>query len=393
MTDAISVEGVSKTYRLWHERNDSLKGFLLRRRAGRWEDLKVLDTVSFNVPAGSTFGLLGSNGAGKSTTLKLLARIIVPDEGTITVNGKVSALLELGAGFHPELSGRENIFLNGAILGLSRKMLRTRFEEIVEFAGLTEFIDNQVKTYSSGMFARLGFAVAVNVDPDVLLIDEVLAVGDAEFQRKCHMKIADLRSAGRTVVLVTHDLNVVRDLCERVAWIDHGRVRDVGPAKSIVEAYLSSVHPDVVVDDHGRMRTGTGRLRIDRVDVCGPRDGGQVVTGQPYRLLFRVGSIPEPADLVLRVDIRRADGLLVAGSGTIPLGTLDEPRPLGLTIEYSGSSFSLLPDSYALTTSLFDHRRGELLDEVEQLTFDVAPGGEDGATGVVSLGGAWRVTA
>jgi ABC-2 type transport system ATP-binding protein len=184
-TPVITVDHVSKRFRLYHERNQSLKASVLRGGRARFEEFWALDDVSFEVPEGSTFGLIGENGSGKSTLLKCIARILRPDKGSISARGKLSALLELGAGFHPELSGRENVYLNGSILGLSKKQLDERFDEIVAFAGIEHFIDTPVKNYSSGMYVRLGFSVAINVDPDLLLIDEVLAVGDAEFQRKC----------------------------------------------------------------------------------------------------------------------------------------------------------------------------------------------------------------
>ena len=182
------------------------------------------------MPTGSTFGVIGSNGSGKSTLLKCLAGILQPEKGSVTVKGRVSALLELGAGFHPELSGRENVFLNGAILGLSKKEITARFDDIVEFAGLEEFIDTPVKNYSSGMFVRLGFAVAANVEPEVLLIDEVLSVGDESFQRRCAEKIDEFRRDGRTIVFVSHGLGQVAQLCEDAAWIDKGELREIGPA-------------------------------------------------------------------------------------------------------------------------------------------------------------------
>ena len=205
---AVEVVDVSKKFRLFKERNNSLKATIMRGRRVIAEDFWALKDVSFEVYEGETFGLIGENGSGKSTMLKCLTKILRPNEGTVMVNGKVSALLELGAGFHPELTGRENVFLNGAILGLSQKELRRRFDDIVDFAGVGAFIDEPVKNYSSGMYVRLGFSVAINVDPDVLLVDEVLAVGDEGFQRKCNEKFAELRNQGKTIVLVTHGLGV-----------------------------------------------------------------------------------------------------------------------------------------------------------------------------------------
>ena len=222
---AVSASGLWKNFRLYHERNQFLKAAILRGRRARYEEFWALKDVSFEVPTGTTFGVIGHNGSGKSTLLKTLTGILVPDQGEVRTVGRVSALLELGAGFHPELSGRENVFLNGAILGLKRKEIEKRFDDIVEFAGLEQFIDSPVKNYSSGMFVRLGFAVAANVEPDVLLIDEVLSVGDENFARKSAEKIDQFRRDGRTIVFVSHGLDSVEALCETVAWLDHGEIQ------------------------------------------------------------------------------------------------------------------------------------------------------------------------
>ena len=231
---AVSVTDLWKSYRLYHERNQYLKAAILKGRRARYEEFWALKDVAFEVPTGSTFGVIGANGSGKSTLLKCLAGILEPEKGGVEVNGRISALLELGAGFHPELSGRENVFLNGAILGLSKKEITARFDDIVEFAGLEEFIDTPVKNYSSGMYVRLGFAVAANVDPEVLLVDEVLSVGDESFQRRCAEKIDEFRRDGRTIVFVSHGLAQVGQLCEDAAWIDKGELREIGPADEVI---------------------------------------------------------------------------------------------------------------------------------------------------------------
>lgn len=238
---AVDVNHVSKKFRLYHERNQSLKSAIMRRRLSVHEDFWALKDVSFEVPTGSTFGLIGANGSGKSTLLKCLARILFPEEGSITAFGKVAGLLEVGSGFHPELSGRENVFLNGSILGMRRKEIESKFDEIVEFSGVEQFIDQPVKNYSSGMYVRLGFAIAINVDPDVLVVDEVLAVGDAEFQEKCHQKFRDFRSAGKTVILVSHSMDIVRNMCDHAAWLSHGSLKAVGDADETVAAYMGSL--------------------------------------------------------------------------------------------------------------------------------------------------------
>jgi ABC-type polysaccharide/polyol phosphate transport system ATPase subunit len=197
--------------------------------------------VSFSVPQGCTFAVVGRNGSGKSTALKLVAGITKPTSGSVSVNGRVSALIELGAGFHPEISGRENVFINGIMLGLSKREISERFDEIVEFAELKEFIDAPVKTYSSGMYMRLGFAVAIHVDPDVLLVDEVLAVGDEGFTHKCLDKFAEFRRLGKTILLVTHSLGLVERFCDQALWLDHGRVQGQGDPRRVIDAYLASV--------------------------------------------------------------------------------------------------------------------------------------------------------
>lgn len=238
---AVRVENVSKKFRLYKERNQTIKSAVMRGRTSVHEDFWALNDVSFNVTAGSTFGLIGSNGSGKSTLLKCLARIYQPEKGSIVATGKVAALLEVGSGFHHELSGRENVFLNGSILGMSKKEITSKFDEIVDFSGVEQFIDQPVKNYSSGMYVRLGFAIAINVNPDVLIVDEVLAVGDAEFQQKCYQKFSDFKKAGRTVILVSHSMDTVQSMCDKAAWLSHGNMMAVGEAEPTIKAYLDSL--------------------------------------------------------------------------------------------------------------------------------------------------------
>jgi ABC-type polysaccharide/polyol phosphate transport system ATPase subunit len=246
MTPAITLDRVTKVYRRYGGRQfATLKSALLQRSILRdlqpEETFQALTDVSFTVPKGSTFGVIGRNGSGKSTALKLVAGITKPTSGTVDVVGRISALIELGAGFHPEISGRENVFINGIMLGLTKREIQNRFDEIVDFAELREFIDAPVKTYSSGMYMRLGFAVAINVDPDVLLVDEVLAVGDEGFTHKCLDKFGEFRRRGKTILLVTHSLNMVERFCDDAVWIDAGAKRAEGDPKRVVGAYLSFV--------------------------------------------------------------------------------------------------------------------------------------------------------
>jgi len=248
----IKFSKVSKRFILHHERPRSFQDvmvslFGLRSLSKRGvamprpanEEFWALRDVNFSIYAGEAVGIIGENGSGKSTTLKLISRILEPTTGGVSVRGKVSALLELGTGFHPELTGRENVFLNGSLLGLSRKEMASRYDAIVDFSEIGEFIDTPIKHYSSGMVMRLGFAVAINVDPDILLTDEVLAVGDEAFQRKCLDYIAKLRSRGVTIVFVSHALEAVRTLCSRAIWLDHGRMIADGPAGQVVDQYLT----------------------------------------------------------------------------------------------------------------------------------------------------------
>ncbi|WP_403023469.1 ABC transporter ATP-binding protein [Salinibacterium sp. GXW1014] len=239
---AVRVDHVSKSFRMYHERNQTLKSAIMRGRTSVHEDFWALQDVSFDVPEGSTFGLIGSNGSGKSTLLKCLAKIYHPNKGTITHYGKLAAMLEVGSGFHHELSGRENIYLNGSILGMSRKEIDRKFDDIVGFSGVEQFIDQPVKNYSSGMYVRLGFSVAINVDPDILVVDEVLAVGDAEFQKKCFDKFAEFKRSGKTVILVSHSMDSVRSMCDHAAWLNKGTLEAVGEAQPTIEAYEASLN-------------------------------------------------------------------------------------------------------------------------------------------------------
>lgn len=239
---AIVVDDVSKQFRLYKERAGSLKEMLTSRNFGRYEEFWALRNVSLTVEQGSVFGLVGHNGSGKSSLLRLIAGIQRPTSGRITTNGRISALLELGAGFHPDLTGRENIYLNAAILGISRAETDRIIDDIIDFSGLAPFIDSPVRHYSSGMYVRLGFAVAVHVNPQVLIIDEVIAVGDEEFQRRCFEYLYKLRNDGVTILLVTHGLELVRTMCDHAVWLEHGQVRSEGKAAEVVSDYLNEVN-------------------------------------------------------------------------------------------------------------------------------------------------------
>lgn len=242
MSYKIRLENVYVQYRIPSERIGTLKEYLIKRLQGKVKHKKffALHNVSIEINEGEVFGVIGHNGAGKSTMLKLFARVLPPSIGRIEIKGSVSPLLELGAGFHPELSGRENVFLNGALLGFSREEMRKKFDSIVDFSGLPNFIDAPIRTYSSGMWARLGFAVATATRPDILLVDEVLAVGDEEFQKKCFDRIEEFRNNGTTIVIVAHSMQTIKDRCSRVSWLDHGELKYIGDPEEAISRYRKS---------------------------------------------------------------------------------------------------------------------------------------------------------
>ncbi len=395
MSAVITVDDVSKQYRLYHERNQSLKAAIMRRARVKYEEFWALRDVSFEVPQGTTFALIGENGSGKSTMLKCIAHILRPEKGRITTKGKISALLELGAGFHPELTGRENIFLNGSILGLSKKQLSQRFDEIVDFAGLEHFIDTPVKNYSSGMYVRLGFSVAINVDPDILLIDEVLAVGDAEFQRKCMEKFDDFQESGKTVVIVSHAVDSIRNLCDTVGWLEHGLLRRLGPSSEVVDEYLTESHTDRVEDGSHGTRWGTGEARVEKIEVLDAsgepvkrvRTGDTVV----FRFHYKANAlITKP---VWGMALYTLDGVWVTGPSTREVGLFPERLEPGAEgwVDLRVDRLLLLPGTYDVSASLFNITGATVYDMRHRaLRFDVEFGDPHEEYGFVSLGGAWE---
>lgn len=239
--NAIEVRNVKKKFKIYYDKGSDLKDRILFRNRSHYEDRWVLKGISFNVKKGEAVGLVGHNGCGKSTTLKLLTKILYPDYGTIEMCGRVSSLIELGAGFHPDMSGRENIYTNASIFGLTKKEIDSRMEQIISFSELEEFIDNPVRTYSSGMYMRLAFSVAINVDANILLIDEILAVGDANFQKKCFDKLREIKAHGTTIVIVSHALEQIEQICETSYWIEDGLIKESGTPKYVHEHYLKNM--------------------------------------------------------------------------------------------------------------------------------------------------------
>ena len=375
-TTAISVDGVSKYFRLYHEKNQYLKTAMLRGRRARFEEFWALKGVSLEIPTGSTFGIIGSNGSGKSTLLKCLAGILTPDEGTITHHGHVVALLELGAGFHPDLSGRENVYLNGAILGMTRGEIEKKFDDIVEFSGLEQFIDTPVKNYSSGMTVRLGFAIAINVDPEILIIDEVLAVGDASFQLRCLEKIEEFRKAGKTVVFVSHGLDQVVKLCHTVAWLDKGVIKMVGPANEVVNEY-SGMSYGAEETEEGEIgkRWGSHEIEISRVELL-DESGTEprvFVTGKSMKVRIHYNAHTPLDDVIAGIRITLPLGTNVWGANSKRRGVFF-PRLHGEGyIDLDIPHLPLLEGSYDLTLNLADIGEIHEYDHWDRrIRFDVA---------------------
>ena len=372
---AISVSSLSKNFRLYHERNRYIKAALLRGRRAKYEEFWALKDVSFEVAHGATLGIIGSNGSGKTTMLKCLTGIYTPEKGMIKVDGKLAALLELGAGFHPELTGAENIFLNGSILGMSKRDVQNKFASIVEFAGLEKFINTPVKNFSSGMVVRLGFSIASHVEPEILLIDEILSVGDQDFQRKSSEKIEEFRREGRTIVVVSHSLGLVQQLCKEVIWLDKGQIRQSGPAAEVIAAYTGgSYQPQTDRDESSRNRWGTGDARINSIELLNHDETiAQVIESNAgAQIRFQISAHTRIESPILRVQITRLNGDVVWATstqrGTNMMRVLDGPATATLNIE----STKLLEGTYFVSASITDSTGTTEFDHCENwLRFNV----------------------
>ncbi|HEU4936949.1 MAG TPA: ABC transporter ATP-binding protein [Vicinamibacterales bacterium] len=426
MANAIELRNVSKIYRRYTHRRQfaTLKSALLSRSLVRdlrpGETFAAMQNVTVAVASGRTLGVIGRNGSGKSTLLKLVAGITKPTAGTVQVNGRISALIELGAGFHPEISGRENVFINGIMLGLSKREIAHRFDEIVEFAELKDFIDAPVKTYSSGMYMRLGFAVAIHVDPDVLLVDEVLAVGDEGFTHKCLDKFAEFKRRGKTILLVTHALGLVERFCDEALWMDAGTMRAMGDPKRVVGAYITDVEtseeqllaagdakakesatvvsPDeattAVLPDHPvetaegpadmfratEGRWGSREIEITEVQLVGPDDqpGHVFHSGESLTIRIRLRSPIENQDFVIGVGIFNAEGVCCYGTNT-SIEELKAVRILGdAEALFSIDSLDLVEGTYKIDVAVhkldgypYDYHRLLYTFRVKSRTKDV----------------------
>jgi ABC-type polysaccharide/polyol phosphate transport system ATPase subunit len=405
MTDfAISLENVSKSYRLWGRRSQfaTLKSALLKRdlKLSPEQSVPALKDVSFAVDRGEAFGVIGRNGSGKSTLLKIISGILKPSGGKMIVNGRIAALIELGAGFHPEITGRENIYINGIMLGLSRRDIDERFDRIVEFSGIGDFLDQPVKTYSSGMYVRLGFAVAVHVDPDILLIDEVLAVGDEEFSARCIAKIQEMKLRGVTLVFVTHQLDQVRNLCDRAVWLDHGLVEAIGDPMRVVDSYLQEVSgaaSSQLADEDDRRaespplheprsdaadeeRWGSGEILLKHVALTDShgRELVAIGAGTPVTVDIDVEVRAPQEDFVFGLGIYHADGSCVYGTNTDVEGYAPQLLDANARIRFVVPSLDLVAGTYRIDAAVhtrngraFDYRRNVIRFVVGSRVHDV----------------------
>jgi ABC-2 type transport system ATP-binding protein len=328
---AISIQGVSKRFRINQDRQSSLKerAVHLGRAKRGYKDFWALRDVNLEIEQGETVGLLGHNGSGKSTLLKCVGGILAPTTGEIRVRGRIASLLELGAGFHPDLTGRENVFLNASILGMSRRDIEARFDDIVAFAELEEFIDEQVKHYSSGMYVRLGFAVAINVEPDVLLVDEVLSVGDEAFQQKCLERVRGFQRDGRTIIFVSHAADLVRRICNRVMVLDHGNTVTIDDPASAILVFRERLMGERLGDDrvlsHGHRITRTVRLTEVKIAWPGSAERKSVSPGEPVTVAVRYECDAPTADISFALAVRDTADTMVYGCNSDVLGQPMDP--------------------------------------------------------------------
>ena len=412
MSTVIEFNNVSKSYRMDRGKPRSFQELfvsLLRpitRRAflqQRKEETKVfwsLRDVSFGIEKGETVGIVGANGAGKSTALKLIGRIIPATSGSVAVNGRVTALLELGAGFHPELSGRDNIFLNGTVMGLTRKQIDYRVDQIIDFAEINDFIDVPVKDYSSGMYARLGFSVAVHLDPEIVLLDEVLSVGDQAFQQKCNERMLRLRKQGVTTVFVSHSTDAVWRICSRAVWLHKGRLKLEGPAHKVVDAYYkymleksaASLQPEPAEWAEGR--TGSGEVRMTDVEFLGEEMHARRIfmTNEPMSVRIHYRADQAIQDPLFGLAFFQADSEahLAGPNNSLNNYAISLAPGVGY-VDYRINRLPFLPGDYLITAAIYDHEEIHPYDAWHKCArFTVVPGGTNERYGFFALEGAWH---
>ena len=403
---AIQVENVSKRYRLYTDRRTSLRERFVRMKGSAYEDFWALQNVSFDVERGQTFGVIGHNGSGKSTLLRLMAGVHRPTDGTVTVRGRVGALLELGAGFHPDLTGRENVRLNAAILGISKKYINARMDEIAEFAGVERFFNSPVKVYSSGMAMRLGFATAVHLNPDILLVDEAISVGDEEFQRKCMDHIYRLRQAGTTVVLVSHALPLVAELCDATLWLDGGQPLMAGQTDMVIDAYLQDVNTrevdaaeEAAFDEHApawppeQTHIGSGEIRIRDAEfiTTDGRAADTLLAGEPAWVRIHYNASTPMDDITFGLAFVTDTGTRVAGPNSGFGADAIRVEAGSGVVEYHVDELLLQPGRYHVSAAAVT--RHHVVDHLEagfELTIRAAHAITE--PGLVRLPGRWTVT-
>ena len=382
---AIVADRASRTFKVYPRESRRLKDAIVARRRSRPTEVVALKDVSFQIEPGGAVGLVGRNGSGKTTLLRLISGIVKPSSGHVDVGGRVGSLLELGAGFHPDLTGRENVFLNGSIYGLKRAYLREQLDEIVAFAGLEQAIDRPVRTYSSGMYMRLGFAIASHINADVLLLDEVFAVGDEQFQRKCFGKIFEFKQRGGTIVFVSHDASAVERLCDRAILLRDGEAAFDGPTNDAIVRYrqLLAGDRDPAERGAGLKEWGSGEVRIEEVELLGPEGEPrtQFLAGEAMTLRLRMAGEKPPTPLRISFEVRDSTGLLVAGSGH----TLESVGSVRFDVE----RLPLADGRFRVRLGLTDESGEQVYHWLDDaLDFIVYPAGDE--RGVVRLEGEWR---
>ena len=402
----IQLRQVSKRFAMHREQQRSFQEAFIRLVQGkrdRGRQFWALNDASLEVHARDCFGIIGPNGSGKSTLLKLITGILEPTSGDVITNGRIASLLELGAGFHPDLTGRENIFLNGSVYGLSRRQMLRRLDEIIDFTELGDFIDVPIKHYSSGMYVRLGFAVAIHIEPDLLLVDEVLAVGDASFQHKCLDRIQKFRARGGTLVLVSHDLGTIQSLCNQAIWLDGGEVRAAGQPTDVAMAYLNEVaqreenqataEPAPKLYE-GQNRWGTGKISVTRVELC---DG----TGTPRRIFVNGGALEVRMhyraegrfdDPIFGMAIHHQNGAHICGPNT-NFGGLQIPFVSGEgQVIYRIPTLPLMEGAFLVSIAVTNRADTEIYDYHDRAyPFRVSVGASRERYGLVTLDGEWRL--
>jgi lipopolysaccharide transport system ATP-binding protein len=399
----IRLSNVSKRFALRREVNRSFQQSFIRLMQGKRdprESFWALRDVSFEVMRGDCFGIIGPNGSGKSTLLKLITGILEPTEGAISISGRVASLLELGAGFHPDLTGRENIYLNGSVYGLNRRQMESRIDDIIEYAELGDFIDVPIKHYSSGMYVRLGFAVATHSDPDILIVDEVLAVGDVAFQHKCLDSIQHFRNRGGTLVFVSHDLSSVQALCNNAVWLDHGRVKASGSPLDVSMSYVNHVADEtqakagtqgLAETAHGQ-RWGSGQVEVISVVLCDGAGRERVVfaTGQPLEIQLNYRIHTGAEEPVFGLAVHDQNGVHICGPNT-EFGGLRIPATPGYgRVIYRVPNLSLLEGAYLLSVAAVNGLDNGVYDYHDRAyQFRVTPGRERERYGVITLNGTW----